>query len=251
MDKIRFKQSFEKEFSADRIKNSIGTLSEKTLHAVLKQYFDGDESHHEIKVGSYVADIVNEKGIIEIQTRNFNKLRNKLERFLAVSPVTIVYPVARTKWLMWIDEETGDITRKRKSPKKGMPYEVFFELYKIKQFLTNPNLKLCIVLLDMEEYRLLNGWSEDKKKGSSRYERIPIDIVDEIHVENLSHYSRLIPADLPDPFTAKHFKASSALSQSCAQTALNVLHHVGAVDRVGKTGNQYLYQAGGKKPDNL
>ena len=81
MDKIRFKQSFEKEFSADRIKNSIGTLSEKTLHAVLKQYFDGDESHHEIKVGSYVADIVNEKGIIEIQTRNFNKLRNKLERF--------------------------------------------------------------------------------------------------------------------------------------------------------------------------
>ncbi len=242
MDEIKFRQSCEKAVCMDRIKSGIGTLSEKTLHAVLKQYFDDNETNHEIKVGSYIADIVSDKGIIEIQTRNFNKLRKKLERFLAVASVTVVYPVARTKWLMWIDETTGEITQKRKSPKKGTPYEAFFELYKIKQFLTNPNLRLCIVLLDMEEYRKLDGWSEDKKKGSSRYERIPIDIIDEIHIENVLQYAKLIPADLPAPFTTKDFKTSASLSQSSAQTALNVLNYIGAVSRVGKIGNQYLYE---------
>lgn len=242
MDRIKFKESCEKTVCMDRIKNGIGTLSEKTLHAVLKRYFENNETNHEIKVGSFVADIANAEGIIEIQTRNFNKLRNKLESFLAVSAVTVVYPIASTKWLMWIDEATGEITRKRKSPKKGTPYEVFYELYKIKQFLTNPNLQLCIVLLDMEEYRRLDGWSKDKKKGSTRYERIPIDIIDEIYIENISQYSKLIPADLPTRFLVKDFKTSAALSQKSAQTALNVLYHTGAVTRVGKIGNQYLYE---------
>jgi hypothetical protein len=66
--------------------------------------------------------------------------------------VTVVYPVARTKWLVWIDEETGAVTKKRKSPKLGRPYEILRELYRIKPLLKNNNLRFCIVLLDIEEY---------------------------------------------------------------------------------------------------
>lgn len=242
MDGIRFKESCDKTIHEARLRNGIGTLSEKTLHAVLKRYFNDDESCHEIKVNSFIADIYNESGIIEIQTRQFNKLRKKLECFLPVAPVTVVYPVAKTKWLMWIDETTGEVTGRRKSPKTGTPYDVFFELYKIKMFLKDPNLKLCIVLLEMEEYRILNGWSADKKKGSTRYERIPIGMIDEIHIDTISQYQQLLPENLPAKFTAKDFKKAARLSQSCAQTALNVLHHVNAVERVGKIGNQYVYE---------
>ena len=46
----------------------------------------------------------------------------------------------------------------------------FKELYKIRPFLKNENLRFRFALIDMEEYRLLNGWSKDKKKGSERYD---------------------------------------------------------------------------------
>jgi len=43
-------------------------------------------------------------------------------------------------------------------------------------FLKDPNIRFKFVLVNMEEYRLLNGWSRDKKKGSTRYDRIPTDL---------------------------------------------------------------------------
>lgn len=98
-------------------KGSIGTLGEKTLHALLKQYYEPDESKQEIKVGRFVADIKNDSGIIEVQTRNFNVLRRKLEAFLPEHEVTVVYPVAQTKWLLWINETTGEITKNAAHPK--------------------------------------------------------------------------------------------------------------------------------------
>ena len=52
----------------------IGTLSEKALHAALKSYYEPDFESREVKVGSFVADIVGENGIIEIQTRGFDRV---------------------------------------------------------------------------------------------------------------------------------------------------------------------------------
>lgn len=116
------------------------------------------------------------------------------------------------------------------------------ELYKIKPLLTHPNLKLCIVMLDMTEYRNLDGWSGDKKKGSSRYERIPNDIVDEIHIDSAADYIKLIPLNLPENFTSKDFQKESGLNLHNAQTALNVLKYVGGVYQTGRQGNSLIYK---------
>lgn len=226
---------------ASDLSKGIGTLGEKTLHSVLKNYFEPDENRHEVRLSGYVADILTDNGIIEIQTRQFNALRKKLDCFLGQTRVTIVYPIARTKWLIWIDETTGEITKKRKSPKTGKPYAIFYELYKIKNMLCNKNLRLCIVLVDLEEYRHLNGWSTDKKKGSSRYDRIPVDIVDQIYINSPDDYTKLIPEELKSAFTSKDFMKASGLTLATAQTALNVLNSVGAVVRSGKVGNTYVY----------
>ena len=61
--------------------NGIGTLREKTIHSVLKYYYAPDSVYHEIKIGSYVADICVDGEIFEVQTRNFNKMRDKLDFF--------------------------------------------------------------------------------------------------------------------------------------------------------------------------
>jgi hypothetical protein len=172
---------------------------------MLKYCIEPDEVLHEKKVEGFVADIMRGDEIIEIQTRDFSKLRRKLECFLMHYKVTIIYPVAYTKWLAWIDTETGETSQKRKSPKKGTPYEVFFELYKIKDFLSHPNLSFCIMLMTIEEYKLLNGWSEVKKRGACRMDRVPIEMIEELHIVSLKDYAKLIPTTLSRLFTSKDF----------------------------------------------
>lgn len=242
IDKQRFDDACDTIIGKNREKCGIGTLGEKTLHAVLKQYFELQTEKHEIKIGRYVADIVSENEIIEIQTQGFNNLRKKLESFLDCMEVTVVYPIPKTKWLCWIDEKTGEITKKRKSPKVGTIYNAFYELYKIKHLLTNPNLHFCFVMLELTEYRFLNGWSTDKKRGSSRYDRVPNNIIEEIYIYSTDDYIKFLPENLPPRFTTKDYAKATKLNIKSSQTALNVLHYIGIVKRVGKTGHMHLYE---------
>jgi len=241
MDKQLFLQVCDEVIGQRQGMNGIGTLGEKTVHSVLKSYYSPDNINHEIRVGGFVADICTGNEIIEIQTRNFDKLRRKLNAFLAFAPVTIVYPIPNIKWIRWVNPQTGEISPPRKSPKKGTPYSIFPELYKIKDFLINPNLNIKIVMINLEEYKFLDGWSQDKKKGSTRCDRIPIELVNEIMISSRNDYQLLVPSLLGEEFTSKDYKKASGLPLHKAQTALNVLHFVGAVDRIGKKGNSYLY----------
>ena len=242
-DKKAFEAAKRKVIGIDRQRLGIGTLAEKSLHAILKNYYEPNEDRQEIPIENYVADIFADGEIIEIQTRQFDKMRGKLAAFLPLYPVTIVYPIPHEKWLIWIDEESGSLSKKRKSPRKGNPYLVFPELYKIKAYLKAPNLRLRLVRLDVEEYKLLNGWSKDRKKGASRYDRIPTELVREIELDCPQDFLQFVPFELEGAFTSKEFAAAARIPLSLAQTVLNILYHVEAVARVGKRGRLYLYEA--------
>ena len=220
----------------------IGTLGEKTLHAALKMHFEPDISNHEVKVGSYVADIMTDKGIIEIQTRALDKLRSKLTVFLEEHPTTVVYPIPAKKWLIWIDALTDTETKKRKSPKQGTIYDAIMELYKIRLLMNHPNFILCLVMIDIEEYRYLNGWSDDKKRGSTRCDRVPIDIVETVYFRKPVDYLKFIPSGLPDKFTSKDLQIAANINSRTSQTVLNILNYIGIVERVGKQSRSYVYQ---------
>lgn len=242
IDEVRFEHAKNRVIGINRERQGIGTLSEKTVHAVLKNYYAPDTDMHEIPIESFVADIYTGSEIIEIQTRSFNTMRRKLTAFLPEYPVTIVYPIPHVKWLSWIDEETGETSPKRKSPKKGNPYHAFIELYKIRPFLKDANLKFRFALIDMEEYRLLNGWSKDKKKGSDRYDRIPVSFVEEVCIDRREDYMQFIPYDIPEEFTAKDFAKHAKIPVHLAQTVLLILFDLEIVDRIGKEGRSYLYR---------
>ena len=220
----------------------IGTLKEKTVHMVLKKYYEDDIDYHEVAIDKYVADICRDNNIIEIQTGNFNKMRDKLEVFLKDYSVTIVYPIPCQKWLNWLDKDSLEVKSRRKSPKKGTPYQAFYELYKIKNYLKHPNLHLKIVMLDVEEYRLLNGWSEDKKRGSVRYDRIPLRIDQEIDIDDIKDYMQLIPYDLPEEFLAKDYAKVAKLTPRKASAALNILSYLNLIQKIGKKRNAFVYQ---------
>lgn len=242
VDKALFSAACMQMIGALQGQNGIGTLREKTIHSVLKYYYAPNPAYHEIKIGSYVADICVDGEIFEIQTRNFNTMRDKLAYFLTEHDVTIVYPVAHTKWLSWLDTETGELSAKRKSPKTGTMYQIIPELYKIKMFLSNPRLHFIISLIDVEETRYLNGWSYDKKRGSSRMDGIPTDIYDEIRIDSAADYAKFLPDTLPVPFTTKDMAKNAHITQRYATVALNILLETNTVKRIGKQGNLYLYE---------
>jgi hypothetical protein len=194
-----------------------------------------------VKVEGYYADIVQDGHIYEVQTRNFNTLRAKLEVFLKDHLVTVVYPMARIKYLYWINDD-GEVTDKRKSPKTGHPLEVCFELYRIKAFLRHPHLSVMIIMLDLEEYRNLDGWSQNKKKGSSRYDQIPLKVIRTIDLKNKCDYAQLLPDDLPTTFTTKDLHLHAHISLKRAQIACNILCHLEVIQKTGKLDKMIAYQ---------
>ena len=127
-------------------RSGIGTLRERSLHAILKYWADPEERHHEVSLPCrLVADIYDGQRITEIQTRNFSKLRPKLARLLPLYEVTILYPIARTKRLIWVDPESGEMSVPRKSPKSGTVWDAFSELYYIRDYLPSPQLSVRLV----------------------------------------------------------------------------------------------------------
>lgn len=221
---------------------NIGTYQEKTVHAVLKQYFQPDSAFHEQPVAGFVADICFGDEIYEIQTKQFYHLKRKLAAYLNDQyQITIVYPISVQKWLSWIDVETGERTERRKSPRKGHAADVFQELYPIREYLANDRLRICLMLLETEEYRLLDGYGKDKKKRSTRYDHIPLQLEREVWLCSSADYRQLIPETLPDVFTSKEFAAAAHIAVSTARCGLLLLHQLGLVKRIAKQGTQYIY----------
>lgn len=241
MNTLLFEQAINTVINAPRTESGIGTLGEKTVHAVLKNYLSPDQVNHEIKYKNYYADILTSEGIIEIQTGNFDRLRGKLPVFLKDFPVTVVYPIAHTKWLLWVDKESGEVSPKRKSPKTGKAYQILPELYKIKDYLRSPGLTIHLFFIDLEEYKFLNGWSKDKKKGAEKADRIPIGLAGELLLEKPSDYQMLLPKGLSDTFVSKEFAKASNLRGISLSAALKVLLQMEVIEKTGKKGNAFLY----------
>lgn len=247
MDQERFDRIRNAVLCSDKGRGGIGTYKEKTLHAILKDYYAPDKSMQEIPVNGYIVDIFTGEEILEIQTGNFDKMRMKLDKLLMLYPITIIYPVPGIKYLLWIDEETGECSKPRKSTVKGSVYRAFYELYKIKKYLLHPNLTICLPILEIREYRLLNGWSRDRKKGSCRYDRVPERILDEVYLKGIEDYYNLIPKELAKPFTVKEFGKAVGERKEVAARALYFLRNLKVVSRYGKSGREYTYVVNRKK----
>lgn len=99
-----------------------------------------------------------------------------------------------------------------------------------------------MTFLNMEEYKLLNGWSRDKKRGSVRYDRIPVSIEGEMEFTCAQDYVQLIPYDLPEPFTSVQLAKAVHIRKEQAGIVCNILHDLGVMKREGKKGNAYLYR---------
>jgi hypothetical protein len=236
-----FRHSAERIYTDTTAPSSIGTLGERMLHAILKGYLSPDKSYHEQKVGRYHADILQGGQIWEIQTRRLDRLKPKLEALLDAYEITVVYPIAATKRLSWLDPVSGALTPARKTPHHGTVYDALYELYDLREFLTHPHFHFRVILCDMLEFRTLSGYGKNRKKRAPRAERIPTELVAEYSFTTLADYARLVPPELTEPFTAKELTQAAHLHPRAASRALRVLNDLGILRQTGKRGRAYLY----------
>ncbi len=220
----------------------IGTLREKSLHATLKCWLDDNPAHHEIPLPSgEVADIFDGQRVTEIQTAGFSNLRPKLTRLLEQYPVTVVHPLVRQKWVVWVDPATGEADQPHKSPRRGSFTDAGQQLVYILPCLAHPNLTVKLVLLDVEERRLADGWSRDGKRGSHRLDRLPLVVADTLTLSAPGDYAALVPPGLESPFTAAAFGKAARLQGRKLSGTLKVLLETGVLRREQKMGNAWLY----------
>ena len=246
MDRERFAEICERYRDRIRERAGIGTLGEKTLHAVLKDYFQEDERFQEFTVDGYVADVVRGGEVVEIQTRDLYRLAPKISTFLVENRVTVVHPIALTKTVFWMDPETGECISQRKSNKKGKVIDILPELYGLRQFLVNEKFRICVLLLNVNEYRVLDGYGKDKKKRATKLDRYPTALIDEIYLENAEDYRRFLPDELPEEFASSDFRIAAKCDTFTAQRSLNILSQLGILECIGRRGRQKAYRISGK-----
>lgn len=225
----------------------IGTLSEKCLHAALKRYYAPDPSHREVPVGRYIADVFDGERIVEIQTRNFAYLRAKLKIFLPLYPVTLVYPLPRVRYLIWTDPETGEVTRPHKGRRQETPLSALHELYAITPFLQEENLTIELLLFDLDEHRLLDGYGKDRKKRASLVERIPRGAPEQVILRTAEDYRALLPEGLPAQFKVAELQKRAGLRSRNAYSAVHVLESLGILTRSGTEGRAAVYRLTGER----
>lgn len=222
----------------------IGTYNEKRMHMILKRFVCEDESNHEIGIGArYIADVLCDGEIYEIQTGSLFPLKRKLEYYVESTDhhVTVVHPVAVQKRKIWIDAENGEMHPARRS--RGRVEDETGELVYISELIATGRVSVWLLLIGEEEYRFLDGWSRDKKRGSSRYERLPVEIFDEIALNAPEDYAVLVPDALPECFTAAEYaRAAGQRMGRRVYMALAALTNIGVLENAPKRGRASVWR---------
>ncbi len=215
----------------------IGSLNEHTLHLALKKYIEPDTAYHEVDCGGFVADIKRDNIICEIETTSFTRMKKKLAYFLESNEVTVVFPIAMKRYVVWIDPENGEMSKPKISPKKGRASDVCDELYKIREHICNPNFTLRLIFTEEEHHKIRVG-----KRGSKRENRIPVGIVTQKDYRTAEDYASLVNVIPEGEFTSKIFGQVNRLRGRNLWYTIQVLIAASVIEKSGNEGRTILYK---------
>ncbi len=254
-EKLRFEIICREEMILPRKEGeSIGTLSEKRLHSIIKKFIAPESDDHEVllrermsgkdKRPRYVADLLIGNTAYEVQTGSFFPMRKKIAYYLENTEldVVIIHPVAYKKWVNWMEPSTGEVVKRTKRNAFGKPTDIAGELYWILPYLDDPRLSLRVMMLELEEYRFISPRGVGVRRGSERYELIPTELCDIVSLELPEDYSIFIPDALPTEFTVAEYEKLSKIRGKAAYSAVRALVTLGLVRECGTRGRAKLYE---------
>jgi hypothetical protein len=228
--------------------SAIGTLQERSLHAAIKSLYGDAESRAEVLVDGYIVDVVKDGLLVEVQTRNFAAIKDKLFNLMKNHSIRLVYPIPSDKWVVRQTSAGREISR-RHSPKRMGFAHVFEELVRIPTFVISENFSLEVLLIAEEEIRVQDGKGSWRRKGWSSVDRRLLDVLDRKLYTNPNDFLHLIPKNLDSPFTTKRLAEALSITQNLAQKMTYCMRKMGVLEIIGKEGNASLYNV--KLPTSL
>ncbi|MHB0856381.1 MAG: hypothetical protein ACYC5M_02290 [Anaerolineae bacterium] len=221
----------------------INTYNEKALHAALKAWYAQPGDLLEEPVDGYLIDIVRGDLMVEIQTRGLGALRSKLADLLPRHPVRLVYPVARTRWIVRLAEDGVTALGRRRSPKQGGLEDLFDELVGLPHLLWQPGFSIEVLLTEEDEVRRSDArrW---RRHGWAVEERRLLGVVDRRTFETPDDLGALLPGGLPEPFSTADLAEALGRPRRLAQRMAYCLRVMGVLRLAGKRGRALLYAPG-------
>ena len=183
----------------ERTENLITTYMERSLHASLKAKFCPDESCHEVKIGRFVSDACCDGVIYEIQTGNLAPLAKKIRFYLENTnfEVVVVRPIAKDRRIFWLGEGGELSSAARKSSRHENIFHGIADLWYLREIFGAQRRAFAVVLMEIDEIRLLDGYGKDKKKRATSVDRLAGEIFSEIRVHNLDDVRAIARENLP------------------------------------------------------
>lgn len=215
-------------------------MTEQTLHEQLKELYARETGEIESTMGDYRVDVVRGDLLIEIQTRSFSSIRDKLRDLTQENRVRLVHPIAYQKWITRLDEDKKQVSR-RKSPRRGRVEDVFSELVYLPKLLMSPNFELEVVLVDLEEYWIDDGRGSWRRRRWSIHDKKMLELRERYLFKSPEDFKQLLPEALPKAFTSRMLSKETGLNMRLAQKMLYCLTKMNIVERNGKKGRAYLY----------
>ena len=217
------------------------TYNEKPLHAALKEWVAGPDDLFEQRVGRYVIDVVQPHQLVEIQTRSFSSLKQKLLELVKTHPLRLIHPIAQEKWIVKLAADQVSQESRRKSPKRGAWVDIFAELVSFPTLLNHRNFSLQVLLIQEEETRRHVAGQAWRRGGWVTHERRLLSVVEHRLFSTAAELADLLPAALPQPFTAATLALALGRPDRLAHQMIYCLRELAMLSEVGKQGRAKLY----------
>ena len=242
IDSARFAEAARRVALEEKLSEGFSVLAERAVHKTFKLYLEPRAECHEVPLMGGVCDILNESGVTEVQTGALAPLIPKLKRLLPHYKVTVVHPFAIHTAHRWLSRETGEISEPTRRGTQRPIHSVGRELYSIRELIGHPNLTVVIYAYECEEFRALDGYGRDKKRGATLLGKHPTRLVGELRLTAREDYLVFLPDSLGREFTmAEYLRAVKSRSRYGA-LSLKLLVCLGFVKQVGKRGRAFLYE---------
>ena len=223
-------------------KRKIGTLQEWSLHADLKKFYQSEGAQLEVEVGGFIIDVVQNDLLIEIQTRSFRSIKNKLRKLMKEHRVRLVHPIAIKKTVIRESLDGETVIGRRQSPKKMGPQNIFEELVSIPSLIHHQNFSIEVLLIEEEEIRRQDGKGSWRRRGWSIADRRLVNVMGRRVYEKAEDFLHFIPDEVGESFTNTDLSQATGYSRKVAEKITYCLRKMGAIRLAGKQGRSNLYK---------
>ena len=216
-------------------------MNEFSLHSEIKKAYSLPGDQFEVRLDNYIVDILRGNLAIEVQTKNFSALKEKLQTLTKKYQVRLVYPLTEKKWITHVTKDQT-VLDKRKSPRKGRLTDLFGELVMIPHMIGVENFSLEILFIDEEEVRCDDGKGSWRRKGVSIKERKLLKVNDRMLFQNRADYLKILPESLNGVFTNRELAKLAKMPVRTARQITYCLRKGGVIRLAGKKGREIGFQ---------